>query len=440
MAAVLGLALFIAFAIGFVNPFAGLLGLLAVNVIQPGELYPVFNTLHVERLSAIFVLVSLLLHHRGHIRLKNPMSRQAFFFWGALFASVPLAYWRMNALGNAFGFYRTVFYFLLITNLVDTIPRLKKLIVVYIALNAWLAITSYWAFAHGDVYLSSTFDRAEGLTSSGGDPNRLGITLVAGIPFAALFLFYGKIRLRVLAVATIAISLIVLVMTGSRTSFIGFAALLIAFAITRRKKFILIPLAALLIVGIFIAVPAQYQKRYLSVENRDQDISYMNRIRAWHAGLKMMEHNPLTGVGVGNFADANGAEYWPGTGRKVWLQPHSLYVQVGAELGIVGVIAFGWFLWSLFQINRKIRNDTKKSGEYPKWLQYFPTACNFSLFVLLFTGYSSHSLYRSTWFLLAAMSACAYSLTRPETQETAPVEEKHPALKSWDTVPVEVTR
>src|SRR5579863_9619730 len=101
MAAVLGIALFIAFAIGFLNPFAGLLGLLAVNVIQPGELYPVFNTFHVERLSAIFVLISLLLHHRGQIHLKNPMSRQVYIFWAALFASVPLAYWRINALGSA---------------------------------------------------------------------------------------------------------------------------------------------------------------------------------------------------------------------------------------------------------------------------------------------------------------------------------------------------
>src|SRR5205814_10584703 len=97
MAAALGFTLLIAFGMGFLNPFAGLLGLLAINVIQPGELYPIFNTLHVERLAAIFVLASLLLH-RGRIRFNYPMSRQVLTFWLALFVSIPLAYWRLNSL------------------------------------------------------------------------------------------------------------------------------------------------------------------------------------------------------------------------------------------------------------------------------------------------------------------------------------------------------
>jgi O-antigen ligase len=172
----------------------------------------------------------------------------------------------------------------------------------------------------------------------------------------------------------------------------------------------------------------------MSVETRDQDLSYINRVYAWKAGWKMFEHNPLTGIGLFNFPDANGAKYWPEPGRKVWLQPHSLYVQTAAELGLVGIAAFGWFLWSLYQLNRKIRQNAK--GRYPKWVQYYPTACNFSLFVLLFTGYSSHSLYRSTWYLLAAMTACMYSLTQqsPKDLETVPVEPV--AVKRWDAVAV----
>jgi len=430
MAVVLGIALLIAFAWGFLNPFAGLLGLLAINVIQPGELYSIFNTFHVERLSAIFVVAALLLH-RGRIRLTNPMSRQVYIFWLALFASIPLAYWRMNSLEGAIGFYKTVFYFLLITNLADTLKRVKALIAVFVLLNAWLAVSSYWAYAHGGYYMSSTFGRAEGLTSSGGDPNRLGITLVSGIPFAALLLFYGNAKLRLLGFVSIVASVFTLVLTGSRTSFLGFVVLVVVFALTRKRKILLAPVGLLLVVTIFFAVPAKYQQRYMSVEQRDQDLSYINRIYAWKAGWKMMQHNPLTGVGMYNFADANGAVYWPGQGRKVWLQPHSLYVQTGAELGIVGVVTFAWFLWSMYQLNRKIGRNTQ--GRYPKWVQYYPTACNFSLFVLLFTGYASHSLYRTTWYLLAAMTACTYALTRPAAQQEA-VEAKPVPFAKWAPV------
>src|SRR5436305_5282699 len=191
MAVFLAIVLLIIFAYGFLNPFGGLLGLLAINVVQPGELYPVFNMFHLERLSAIFVLASLLLH-RGRISFKNPLSKQVLVFWFALFASVPFAYWRSNSLSGALGFYKTIIYFFLITNLVTSIPRLRKLVAIFVALNAWLAISSYWAYLHGFYYVSSTFDRVEGLTSAGGDPNSLGISLVCGLPFAVLLLFYGS--------------------------------------------------------------------------------------------------------------------------------------------------------------------------------------------------------------------------------------------------------
>lgn len=430
MAVFLAIVILITFGVGFLNPFVGLLGLLAVNVIQPGELYPIFSTLHVERLSAFFVLAALLLH-RGRLSLKNPLSRQVFMFWAALFASVPLAYWKLNSFEGALGFYKIAFYFFLITNLANTLPRVKALIAVFVALNGWLAISSYWAYAHGDYYVSSTFGRAEGLTSSGGDPNRLGITLVSGIPFATLLLFYGNAKLRLLGLGTIAMSLFTFVLTGSRTSFFGFVALAVVFALTRRNKAFVAPAIVLLICVIFVAVPAQYQQRYISVEQRDQDPSYVNRIIAWKAGLKMMEHNPLTGIGMDNFADANGGEYWAAPGRKHWLQPHSLYIQVGAELGIIGVTAFVWFLWSLYALNRRVRKSVMGQSNYPKWLQYYPTACNFSLFVLLFTGYSSHSLYRSTWFLLAAITACTYSLVKASAQEQHPVAVERGPIESW---------
>jgi O-antigen ligase len=434
MAAFLAVVLLIVFAWGFLNPFGGLVGLLAINEIRPGELYPVFNAFHVERLAAIFVLMSLLFHQRS-INLKSPMSRQVLFFWLALFASVPLAFWRTNSLLGAIGFLKTVVYFFLITNLVNTISRLKLVIVVFIALNAWLAISSYWAYAHGSYYVSSTFGRAEGLTSAGGDPNSLGISLVCGLPFAAMLLFYGNLRLRLLAIVTIAASLFTMVLTGSRTSFFGFVAMMVMFAITRRNKLFVLPIAVLVVLAIFVVAPSKYQKRYMSVEQRDQDLSYVNRVNAWKAGLAMMIHNPLTGVGMYNFPEANGMKYWPGSGRKVWLQPHSLYIQTGAELGIVGVAAFSWFLWSLYGLNRAIRRSTE-DRKYPKWLHYYPTACNFSLFVLLFTGYAAHSLYRSTWYLLAAITSCAYSLTARDTTEKSRAKTNRLTLKTdgWSAV------
>lgn len=436
MAAIIGLGLLIAFGWGFLNPFVGLMGLLAINIIQPGELYPIFNTLHVERLSAIIVLISLLLN-KGRFSIKGPMSRQVLFFWFALFASVPLAYWRGGALHGAMEFYQIAVYFFLVINLVDTTRRLHTLIIVYVALTGWLAVSSYWAYSHGDYYVSSTFGRAEGLTSSGGDPNSLGITLVSALPWAGLLLFRGNKLLRLLGFGVIAASVITLVLTGSRTAFLGFIALTLVFGVTRRKKVFILPFAVLIVLGVFYLAPSENQQRYLSVEQRDEDLSYTNRVLAWHAGWAMMKHNPLTGIGATDFAVADGGKYWPGPEPKLWLQPHSLYIQVGAELGIIGVVAFGWLLLSTFRLNQEVNQFGKSSPICPRWLQNFATASNFSLFVLLFTGYAAHSLYRSTWFLLAAMSACAYSFREHPLLIGSPERSTFtvPANRSWAAAP-----
>ncbi len=56
----------------------------------------------------------------------------------------------------------------------------------------------------------------------------------------------------------------------------------------------------------------------------------------------MFESNPITGVGAGNYEFANGTKFWPGEGRKIWLDAHSLYFKILGELGLIGIITFRW--------------------------------------------------------------------------------------------------
>ena len=66
----------------------------------------------------------------------------------------------------------------------------------------------------------------------------------------------------------------------------------------------------------------------------------MGRINAWKAGLNMFASRPLCGVGAGVFEVAYGKEYKPeGTPAK-WMAPHSSYVQVLAETGLMGFVCF----------------------------------------------------------------------------------------------------
>jgi len=392
---------------GMFNPFAGLLGLLAINVIQPGEIYPVVDAFRVERAVAILVLISLFLHH-GKLILPR-ITKLFLLFWGTMFLSVLLAFWRLGAFMTALDFGKIAIYHVLIVNLVTTRRRFHTFLFVFVILMGWFAGSSIYEYNHGAYYYAGEhLARAEGLTSAGGNPNELGLTLVSALPLAALLALSGTIRDRIVGLAVAGMSIWAVIITGSRSSFLTMGVLLIAFIFSKRKRLLFLPIAAGLLALVWMVTPAEYKQRYISVETRDQDASYLNRKLAWQAGWAMWKDYPLTGVGAGNFPDADGAKYWPNPDptRRIWLNAHSLYLQLLAELGLFGVLAFGYFVFQLYRLNHNISERLVRLDNTPKWLKFFPTACSLCLFVLLFDGYSSHDLYRSTWYMLAAMSAC----------------------------------
>src|SRR5678815_3555338 len=69
------------------------------------------------------------------------------------------------------------------------------------------------------------------------------------------------------------------------------------------------------------------------------------RVQIWKRGIGYMLSNPLLGVGAGNFPAAEGLlspfaqRQQFGVGVR-WSAAHNTLVQVGAELGVVGLVLF----------------------------------------------------------------------------------------------------
>lgn len=401
MIVILGILCFVGVVAALVNPFGGLLAMLAMAIIQPGELYPIFTMLHVERIMAILVMGSYLLRQQ---RLEVPkISKTVLAFWGAMFLTVPLAYWISHSLEFTIDFGRVVIYHLLIVNLVNTPRRFRIFVLTFVVLTAWLAGSSMWAFNHG-MYQSKDFgERAEGLTSSGGDPNTLALTMVYSLPMVFLGFAEGASLWTIMALITTVVSIAILVLTGSRTGFISLCALGLLYSVRRKGWPVFLLMAALCIALLWAVIPQNYKDRYKSVSDRDKDESYQSRLLSWEGGWRMFLHNPLTGVGVGNYTDANGGRYWPGPGRKHWLNAHSLYFKVLGEMGLLGIVTFGWFVYTSLSYAQRLRKQLLKFPDWPGEVRHFPQAAWITLVLLLFAGYSSHNLYRQTWFMLAAL-------------------------------------
>jgi O-antigen ligase len=84
------------------------------------------------------------------------------------------------------------------------------------------------------------------------------------------------------------------------------------------------------------------------VEVTDANFSVMERVAHWQAAIKMWADRPWLGVGIGNYAVA-----YPRYALPRWQEPlghaHNVYLNFGAETGLVGLVAYG-ALWLAFVV------------------------------------------------------------------------------------------
>ncbi len=388
--------------IGLARPFVGLLALLIVMELQPGELYPSTAPFHLERVVALLVIAAFLIHGQ---KLRFPAPIQWFLaFYGAMVISIPLAFWRLNAFQSCFSFLEIVVYALLAAALLTTELRIKWFILVFLLLIDWLGGSALWNYAHGVWQVRMHIDRAIGITSSAGDPNTMALTLVATIPLGiALLGRSNPMWMRSIALGSIGMYLVAIVDTGSRGGAAGILFLVALLLIRRPRNLMYLPVLIALSPLVWLVIPQQYKARYETVNHLRSDASYQNRILSWEGGIAMFESNPITGIGAGDYVDANGKKFWPGTGRKHYLDAHSLYFKVLGEVGLIGVITFAGFVICVFRWNFRIGRELKERNASP-FLLGLPGLFSIVFCQLLFAGYASHDIYRSTWYIVAAMA------------------------------------
>lgn len=407
------------------DPFYGLLAFMCAYDIQPGELYRPLAVLHLERVLAVVLVVSFIAHH---CRLRfPPLTRWLLALFGAMLIGIPFAFWRLNSALGCVAFFEVVFYHLMLVALVRKPEHVRKVVLLLVALVGWLGASAVYDYHNGIRQFAMGIDRAEGLTSSGGDPNTLAITMVATMPLMFLLMVGGnRMRTRLFALGSFGIALVTVITTGSRTAFLGFVFLLLVLVFRRRENLKYLPLLVLSLPLLWLVIPQQYKKRYESVETRNQDESYTDRLLSWQGGVHMFLHNPLTGVGIDNYTVANGKEYWPNRPR-VYLNAHSLYFKVLGELGLSGVVTFGGFVIVLVLLNRSLRRRFLLEPIDDPVISGFGPACNLAVLVLLFAGYTAHDLYRPTWYTFGAVSAAVSLLpvaeaSRKRAEQEAEVE------------------
>jgi hypothetical protein len=112
---------------------------------------------------------------------------------------------------------------------------------------------------------------------------------------------------------------------------------LILLKLRKNKRIIGIMLSALILTGgAAVYAPTIRQGIMYRVAGTDGDIKV--RLRYWKQGLGIMKARPLMGVGLANYGE--GLKKYVNPPEKPWRAAHSQYIQIGAEMGAVGVLVY----------------------------------------------------------------------------------------------------
>jgi O-antigen ligase len=254
---------------------------------------------------------------------------------------------------------------------------------VYVAMAVAAAIYNSFLLATGGA--NKQFSNRYSLDASI-DVIGLGRTM-GEVSLVLLFLIVRAetVRTRVLLLLALAPVAITFVSSGSRGPVIGMVVALPSVllwraaspVVARRLALSLVAVGGLAVLAVVALVPPEATQRSLSIFQTTQETGDTSRIVLWseavHAFSQNLTHT-IVGIGTGGYAaiSSTGALY-----------PHNIMLEVGSELGVLGLLALAAFVISVIV---RLLGVLARGGESAGWSGLLLTLFVFSLVNAQFSG------------------------------------------------------
>ncbi|WP_167527630.1 O-antigen ligase family protein [Desulfosarcina alkanivorans] len=306
------------------------------------------------------------------------------------------------------GYLITFIFFILFYKFTNNLEHLIKVIFVTCAGCGIYSLMASLAGGGADrrLFFSTTFD-----------PNDLAYFTLVFLPLNLFFITRSNgIFIRLSALIFIVAGLVLIFLTQSRGGFVALVVSLIILFFWSKKISKSIKIA-LLVIGAFIisVAPVNFERfsTLMSIEDDYNLTSPTGRIEIWKTGLRMMIDNPLTGVGVGNFARAIGYERQEiGSGPARWQSPHNSLIEVGTEAGFIALGLYLYLSFNALRIFVRGRNQTREP--------VLSRICEF--LVIGFVGMFTAAMFLSQafsiyWVFYIALSAAINQMLQRQSKE-----------------------
>jgi hypothetical protein len=251
------------------------------------------------------------------------------------------------------------------------------------------------------------------------DSNDLGVFLLMGIPLTMVVVETSGRAGKAFGFAVLSAIGVSIARGGSRGTFVGLISLVLAYLLWANhtslvKRFMAV---AILASALALAAPQGYWSQMDSLKTPSEDYNWSaesGRRNLAKRGFGYMMKYPLSGVGIANF---NKAEWQLSSmaqevGRRKGIRgavAHNTWVQVGAELGVTGLVSwvvliFG-SMWAVARTRKQLPVSWKRGS--PEQRVLYSLSFYLPLAIWAFavpSTFVSHA-YMDPMYFLAALSA-----------------------------------
>lgn len=174
------------------------------------------------------------------------------------------------------------------------------------------------------------------------DPNFVGILFVLTL-IVGIYLFLQKKNLW--AIGGIGVTMTALLLTYSRSSYLGFLAAIGTWIVIRKKwKVGLVGLLLFLVAIVYLPRPG---REALSLDRFDSTVS---RLSNWSESVQRISQKPMLGYG---FNVLPFLQQESSVSSKAGAGIDNSFLFVGVTTGLVGLIAYGWLLWFMIGVGNR---------------------------------------------------------------------------------------
>lgn len=392
-------------------PFRMLMAFTFVLLLAPQEAFPVLAPFRIAMLTAVMAAFT---HAYTRFAQGQPVIRFTRGIWivtllsGWAIMTIPLSYWPGGSVSFLINHYfKTLVIFLLLANVVDTVPRLKTIIRGLVLMSIPLALTTVKNFLNG-AYMQqgqvAGSHRVIGYHSPlAENPNDMALMLNLILPYCvALFLANRRPSSRLFLGVTILLLVTAIIATYSRAGFLTLTVTFILYAwlLRRRPERVWAPLVLVAVCAAVPFVPSSYLERLDTITHIQQDPTHsaQNRWRDMVAATGYVIRHPVVGAGVGmNALAMNEAR---GT---TWKEIHNVYLQYAVELGLPGLLLFLALMRTCGRnISRTLHRCAGMQGE--NYLYYITEGTGVSLAAFAVSAFFHPVAYEFYFYYIAGLA------------------------------------